>query len=241
MYYYTFDGTFEGFLTVIFYIYKNKEQPQDIAVAPGSLPLFASARPVTTRRDLAARVAAGIRQKMGEISYRRTYYVFLSDYEGAYLKIYHYLDLGFQQTKKELHNHLTDSTVAYMQKVSQQVTLESHRLKGLLRFQKQEGFFYAPCSPRHDVLELLAGHFSRRLDKQNWLIHDIGRGKAVVCADGNWQLADLKQARLPANEEPYRALWQQYFSAINIDERRNPKQQKSYMPVRYWEFLPEME
>ena len=44
---------------------------------------------------------------------------------------------------------------------------------------------------------------------------------------------DLSEERL------CQTLWQQYFAAINITQRNNPKLHLRQLPRRYWQYLPE--
>ena len=41
------------------------------------------------------------------------------------------------------------------------------------------------------------------------------------------------------SEEIFLDLWQQYYKSINIEERKNLRQMRNYMPERYWKNLSE--
>jgi len=127
--------------------------------------------------------------------------------------------------------------------LGQKVRTEKHRLLGLLRFQLLKGnVYYAAVEPDHNVIELVAPHFSRRMASQNWIIHDLKRDLAAVYNQQEWVSTSftLKQRmEMEREEEYYQMLWKQYYESIAIPSRINPKLQKRCMPQRYWKHLVE--
>ena len=122
------------------------------------------------------------------------------------------------------------------------VTLEAHRLKGLLRFmESREGVLYAPYSPDNDITDLLMPHFAARYNSEKFVIHDVKR-KIAGMYDGNkWITGYAGEAEiyLSEYEQAFKNLWKKYYNSVNIKDRPHIKQMKGYMPVRYWKFLPE--
>ncbi len=49
----------------------------------------------------------------------------------------------------------------------------------------------------------------------------------------------VKEALLDEGEDFYQKLWRSYFKHINIEERKNLKLQRQFMPKRFWRYLPE--
>ena len=41
------------------------------------------------------------------------------------------------------------------------------------------------------------------------------------------------------DEELFQKLWKEYFKAINIKERNNPKLHRQNLPARFWKHLTE--
>ena len=41
------------------------------------------------------------------------------------------------------------------------------------------------------------------------------------------------------DEKKVQALWQAFFKTIAIPDRKNPRLQKSNMPMKYWKYLVE--
>ena len=59
--------------------------------------------------------------------------------------------------------------------------------------------------------------------------------------EGNFFIAPAEKATVyvTADESFFSKLWQSYYNAVTIPARKNDKQMKKSMPVRYWKFLPE--
>ena len=101
---------------------------------------------------------------------------------------------------------------------------------------------YAQIEPQNDLLELMADHFLERYRSDPFIIHDIQREKALFAGGGQWYIASLPAdiaVRLSQGELMYRTLWKSYFDTIAIKERTNPRCQKNFMPMRYWNHLTE--
>ncbi len=127
----------------------------------------------------------------------------------------------------------------YLRRVSQEI----HHLHGFVHFMEcASGALYAPVSPDHDICDLLAPHFRARLPGFSFVIHDVARQKAAVCDGTNLFVAPLAGADvlLKADEGDWQTLWRRYYSAVNIPSRKRSKQMRSYLPVRYWKFMPEL-
>jgi len=141
-------------------------------------------------------------------------------------------------------DRLTDAGVVETLVRARAVKAEAHRYLGLLRFQTVDGQgWYAAYEPDHDVTGLLVGPFHRRMEGLDWMIHDVGRGKAWVCQNGAGRgVTGVVVSSVPSgevHEASYQALWRQYFQTIAVRERLNPRCQRSKMPVKTWNHLVE--
>jgi probable DNA metabolism protein len=240
---YLYDGSFEGFLTCIYHHYASQKAsgiyPKD-AYQPN---LLTDCKEVRSDEALAARVYQGITRKISSFDLERVYKVFLSSSPDKENHLLRYLELGFQLggDVSRLHGN---PAVFEVQKIDRQVGFEVHRYKGLLRFTVlANGVLYSPIEPDHDVLELLADHFTVRFREDPFLIHDKKRKKAMIAAGGQWYICPFEETEIPAravDELDYQRLWRNYFDTIAIKERTNKKCQKNFMPVRYWKHLTEM-
>jgi hypothetical protein len=239
---YITDGSFEGILTSVFEAFRNREEPEDIK--PGvdvQLSFLSGIREIVTDPEKSERVWRGVQTKISQRALEDLYRAYLSGHPKVGLYIYRYIKIGLKLGDR-VENYLQHPDVRAIHDLSQKVANEAHRFLGLLRFRKlKNGIYYACYEPDNNITMLLTDHFAKRLSDQPWIIHDRKRdifalynGEEVVFTSG------LPGPVRPASEEEfYEELWKRYFESIAIESRRNPRLQKSYMPRRYWKYLPE--
>lgn len=109
--------------------------------------------------------------------------------------------------------------------------------------ESKDGVLYAPYSPDNDITDLIMPHFAERMKSERFVIHDTKRKFAGMYDGREWIICGVGEAEiyLSEYEQAFKNLWKKYYSAVNIKERPHEKQMKSYMPVRYWKYLPEKE
>ena len=252
MYYYTYDGTFEGLLSVIFEAYEHKAFPDKIARQGQEQPgIFATNTFVGASEEKATRVWLGLKKKLSEGACNDLYKTYLWEQPGFEMLIFRYVQLAFASTVN-IEENFAEDCVRQITQISRQIFREKHRMEAFVRFQKTaDSLFYATIEPDFNVLPLLKEHFSKRYADQQWLIYDVKRHYGLHYDLEKTNFICLEEANihaktgaLPANileeREPlYEALWQTYFQHVNIPERANRKLHLRHMPMRYWKYLTE--
>ena len=145
------------------------------------------------------------------------------------------------KTGRSVRGKLSVEAVRRMMDLRARVSYEAHRMKGFLRFSETaDGVLYSPCSPDNDIIDLLTPHFIARLASP-FVIHDVWRGKAALYDGRECIVAPVDSAEIVESEREriFSELWKKYYKTVNIPSRKNVRQQKGYMPVRYWGFLTE--
>jgi probable DNA metabolism protein len=249
---YTYDGSFEGLLTVLFRIYDRRSAPNSIQpedVVQGGL--FAQAVAIATDEALATRTWDGLLRFMPEPARARLYHVFLSEDPERELLIFRYADMALR-TGLDISENYADATVRRCQRLAQQLFREKHRMEAFVRFEKsQDGLFHSTIEPDFDVLPLIASHFTKRYADQRWLIFDKKRRYGLYYdltrtdivsfeAEGAAPRRGEVSATVLDEREPlFKILWQAYFDHVNIPERKNLKLHYRHIPRRYWKYLSE--
>ena len=150
---------------------------------------------------------------------------------------YGYLTL---KQRTDVSKNLSEKFVSDFSYIVQKVLHERHILTGMLRFaESSSGVLYARYSPDNDVTSILAPHFLKRLGHTPFIIHDVKRGKIAISNGRAIKIdfTDLPPTFTPSeNEEKLKALWRKYYNKINIEERKNPRQQDGYFPRRYRQY-----
>jgi len=249
---YTYDGTFEGFLTAIFDCYSRKDFPIDMFSRVGEQKyMFAEKYDVITNPKKAERVWKGIQNKLSGRNNQMVFYAFLSEEQGIEMKIYRFLRRLFS-AQFNIETDFGDSDVLYLTQTSSKVKKEAMRMMQFVRFQHtRDGLYFCGMEPSYDVIPLVVGHFQKRFTDQRWLLYDLKRNYGVLYGNNkveeveishkefNSMTGQVKADILEEGEEFYQKLWKSYFTHINIKERKNLRLQRQHMPRRFWKYLPE--
>ncbi len=249
---FSFDNTFEGLLTLVFDCYQRKQFPDEILSGEGSQSvLFASTLSIVTDDSKAERVWKGIIKHSSEDNAHRIYRVFLSGLPDTPMLLMRYIRLIIDSNKNEETN-FAEAVVVEINKLHQKVCREAHRINMFVRFQKTiEDSYYASFAPMYDVLPLCIPHFRDRFADQAWIVYDLKRNygfvydlkevSRVVFDDlkVNSQNGQLHTSLLAEDEKLFQQLWKQYYHSICIQERKNDKVHRQFLPKRFWKYLPE--
>ncbi|WP_347838734.1 TIGR03915 family putative DNA repair protein [uncultured Draconibacterium sp.] len=249
---YTYDNTFEGFLTCVFDCYSRKDFPVDICSRFGEQRyLFVESIDVPTNPKKAERVWKGIQKHLSGKNKQLLFYAYLSEELGIEMKIYRFLRRMFSG-HLNLETDYGDPDVLSLTQSSQKVKKEAMRLMQFVRFQRtKDHMYFCGIEPKYDVLPLIINHYQKRFTDQKWLIYDLRRNYGVYYGKDkveevvltkkqfNTYNGQVKQALLAEGEDFYQKLWRSYFKHINIEERKNLKLQRQHMPRRFWRYLPE--
>ncbi len=240
---YLYDGTLDGFLSLVFDCYVAKTLPQQIISEAKYFPNFLD-HPLFIQTDLekAKRVLAGIEKNISYTTLYNTYYSFLCDEKDKEMNLLKYLCDGFQFGPK-INNRLTIPYIFKVMNMKKRSFGECHRLKGLLRFQEVGNhLYYASIHPDNNIIEPLGHHFIARLPTQNFIIHDKIRKICLLYNGKEYKIVDATHLKIPAisvEEQKYQELWKLFFKTIAISERKNPRCQMQCMPKKYWKDLIE--
>lgn len=245
LYIYLYDGSFEGLMTAIYEAYYSSDKPEKISSSFEYEPqIIYNTKDILTDREKSDKVLEAIRSKISSTALQRIFYVYLSSVPDSDTLIYNYIRLGFKLGNK-LDMHLHNDIVLKIHKIERKVTIEAHNMLGFIRFSEiQPSLYYSSIEPDHNIISLLAPHFSKRLSSENWIIHDIKREVAAIYNCKEWVLTSLKgseyQLITNSSDNYYELLWKEYFNTLAIEARTNPKLQCKMMPKRYWKHLTEL-
>ncbi len=239
-----YDGTFDGFLCLLFECAAEGAAPEGIFSArQDDMPGLFSSREVFTDPDRAEGVRQALKKRLSSRAFDAGYYAFLGAEKEREMLLFSYYALGWAVGRK-IETLLADERVWRVMEGRRKVLRERHRFLGILRFSDLGGVLYAPFEPEADLLPLVAGHFARRLGAERWVIHDLRRDKAALYAPKEWRIANFSLPDgipLSADEKFYRELWRRYFDSTAVASRLNPRLQRQLLPKKYWKHLPEKE
>ena len=232
-----FDGSWNGFLCVVYAYYYDGVNPLIIQTEEDCQAMLETeAFYVATDDAKAARALGGIKKRICDDAAGKLYGAYLSGEDEKYMDMFRYVLLGFKKGAAVVDN-LQEACVKRVHKLAGYVGRESHLLSGFCRFaETRQGVYYCAISPTNHVLGNLAEHFKDRFLNHAWVIHDRRHGLAAVYDGYEYVIAEVpKDAKIQyaEAEEEFQDLWQAFYDTIAIKERATYKRKRQVLPLKY--------
>lgn len=242
---YSYDGSYQGFLTCVYESYVNRELPVCFSTPEDPRISLYPERVVESHGEHGGRVYRSLSQKISKEAQRLVTEGFLTCMPERELRLYEFIRLGYQMGPSIMHA-LADERVSPVFRAVQHLGGEAHLLKGFVRFSDQGGLLVAEIEPKNRVLPLLQPHFCARYSGEQFAIYDRTHKEALFHRPGDWAIVPMEDFQVTAPGEAelaYRRMWRRFYDTIAIESRENPRCRMSHMPKRYWatmtEFQPE--
>nr|WP_256534120.1 TIGR03915 family putative DNA repair protein [Lewinella sp. JB7] len=242
-------------MSAIFEAYRLKAEVTDIVAEDRyQQQLFAAATYVDTQPEHAARVMAGLKKRSGNdriVELLR--HVYLTEQPEVERLILYFVQRQMAVHGLDISKDAGDERIRRILRLKQQMGREVHRMHAFVRFQQTaDGMYVSLVNPDFNCLPLIGDHFAARYPAMEWLIYDTGRHYGLywnsstkraefitLDAQQDCRLRSLSADVLEAGETDYQELWQTYFRAVDIPERKNLKLHLQHVPKRYWKYLTE--
>lgn len=241
---YLYDGSFDGLLCRIFESYANHEIPDEICPEYAyEQEVLWQVRQIETNGDYADRVFVKLSAVLGKEGILLLRTVFLYGGAGRENALLRFVRFGLKHGKAALQM-LGKAETATVRNMERAVLNEAHLMKEFLRFSDYRGALASVIEPKHYILPLIKGHFTERYPEEHFLIFDRTHKMALVYRPYDSRIIpmdafDPPDASLP--ERQFRRLWQEYYDAIAIKPRENPRCRMTHMPKRFWSCMTEFQ
>lgn len=240
---YFFDGTKNGLLTCIFESFYDRRIPDDVTTECVQCGLLDEIVTIKTDNEKAERVYKCLKNCKTKYLVSDFNLTFRSGEKKRFKVLFDYLNVAISNKNIDVSKAFALPEIQAFTDLRNRIYTETHRFKGFLRFMETEkGFYYACYEPDNDITELLVPHFTARLQSP-FIIHDIKRNILALCDGKRYKILNGGDngvtVFMSESEEIFLDLWQQYYKSINIEERKNLRQMRNYMPERYWKNLSE--
>jgi len=248
----TYDGSINGFFTVVFEVYFRKLTDLRIYVKGYEPPvLIGDVLYIHTEEAKAKRVISKLYNIGGKPVIDLYYKCILSEQQG----IENHMLAALQYSIKSYSNVFADYGnfhVLKLREIEKKMRRERHRMTAFVRFKHgRDSLYYSIIEPDFDVIPLIIDHFEGRYADQKWLIYDAKRKYGIYYdlnqtvfmypTPGNQSSGTVDISLFEPEEELYQQLWKTYFKSTNISERKNLKLHLQHVPRRYWKYLVEKE
>ncbi|WP_323594948.1 TIGR03915 family putative DNA repair protein [Aliarcobacter butzleri] len=236
-----YDGTFEGFLSLVYEVYYKKLKPIKIYKTLPNEMIFEEIFELKTSKDNAIKVLTAIKTKFPKELIQRILNIFMCDSKEFELYLLEYIIIGFKETK-QLYN-INNSCVFYLNNLEKELFRNVHKLTGFIRFEElEDATLYAKVESKFNVVYFLGKHFLKRFNNQNFIIHDLNRKLAFVKIQNDFsvqEVAFFDEPNYSSNEQKFQKLWKSFFNAVTIKERLKQKLQRQLVPLLYRTYMSE--
>ncbi|MGJ0339978.1 TIGR03915 family putative DNA repair protein [Aliarcobacter cryaerophilus] len=236
-----YDGTFEGFLSLVYEVYYKKLKPTKIYKTLPNEIIFEEILEINSSKESGIKVLNAIKTKFPKEILEKILNIFMCDSKEFEMALLEYVVIGFKEVK-QLYN-INNSCVFYLNNLEKELFRSVHKLTGFIRFEELEDkTLYAKIESKFNVVYFLGRHFLKRFNNQNFIIHDLNRKLAFVKIQNDFsvqEVAFFDEPNYSPNEEKFQKLWKSFFSGVTINERTNLKLQTQMVPLLYRTYMSE--
>lgn len=236
-----YDGTFEGFLSLVYEVYYKKLKPKKIYKTLPNEILFEEILEINSSKESGIKVLNAIKTKFPKEILEKILNIFMCDSKEFEMALLEYIVIGFKDSK-QLYN-INNSCVFYLNNLEKELFRVTHKLTGFIRFEELEDkTLYAKIESKFNVVYFLGRHFLKRFNNQNFIIHDLNRKLAFVKMKNDYSIKEVvfvDEPNYSPNEEKFQKLWKSFFSGVTINERTNLKLQTQMVPLLYRTYMSE--
>lgn len=247
-----YDGSFEGFLSVVFDSYAMHLSPSNICASNDcQMSLLDDVVEIATDAEKSKRVWVALQRKMDKDLDQVPYLAFLSGQHGIEMNLYRFMRIAFA-SPIPVTGDFADNDILTVRKAAKVATKEATRIVQFARFQQTlDGVYFAAISPECDVMPMVLRHFRNRFTDQQWVLYDVRRDYGffydtktiteIVIPDKSFNVVDgsLPKDMMHEDEIFYQSSWKGFCQNVTIKERINLKVHKQFLPRRFWNYLIE--
>ena len=236
-----YDGTFEGFLSLVYEVYYKKLKPTKIYKTLPNEILFEEILEINSSKESGIKVLNAIKTKFPKEILEKILNIFMCDSKEFEMALLEYIVIGFKDSK-QLYN-INNSCVFYLNYLEKELFRVTHKLTGFIRFEELEDkTLYAKIESKFNIVYFLGKHFLKRFNNQNFIIHDLNRRIAFVKINETFSIQEVAffdEPNYSSNEQKFQKLWKSFFSGVTLKERINPKLQRQLVPLLYRTYMNE--
>ena len=236
-----YDGSFEGFLSLIYEVYYKKLKPINIYKELPTKIIFEEIIYIQTNEENYTKVLKAMKSKFQKKIVQRVMNIFMCDSKNFEMALLEYIILGFKDDKQLLN--INNSCVFYLNNLEKELFKNVHKMYAFVRFEElDDNSLYAKLECKFNTLYFLAKHFLKRFNNQDFIIHDINRKLAFIKIGEDFSFQEVAHFEEPSqsqNEQKFQKLWKSFFKGISIEERVNLKLQQNQVPLIYRTYMSE--
>jgi len=238
-----YDGSFEGFLSLIHKVYYQKLAIHEIGKEMPQTLFLEDVVEIKTNEAHALKVLEALQKRFDKKHFKSILNCFMCDTLAFELDLLHFIIMGFRDPKQL--NNINHLVVFNIQNYQKELFRLYHRMSGFIRFEElEDGTLYGKIDVKFNILHLLGQHFLKRFNNQRFIIHDLKRQLAFIKNDdfiGVRRVASFETPTLSPSEAKFKTLWQNFFESVSIVSRQDKKLQQQCVPLIYRTYMNEFD
>ena len=236
-----YDGTFEGFLSLVYSVYYEKLKPKNIYKTLPNEMIFEEIKGIITSEENSKKVLDSMKKIFPKQLLEKILNTFMCDTKEFEMALLEYVILGFKDTKQLFNINL--ESIFYLNNLEKELFKNIHKMTGFIRFEElEDGTLYAKIESKFNIVYFLGKHFLKRFNNQNFIIHDLNRRIAFVKINETFSIQEVAffdEPNYSSNEQKFQKLWKSFFNGVTLKERINPKLQQQLVPLLYRTYMNE--
>ncbi len=236
-----YDGSFEGFLSLIYEVYYQKIKVTKILKKEPNEIIFDEIKEIETSIINSSKVYDAIKIKFPKDIICKILNIFMCDTKEFEIYLLEYIIIGFKNPS-QLFN-INNSCVFYINSLEKELFRVVHKMYAFVRFEElEDGILYGKIECKFNVLYFMGKHFIKRFNNQNFIIHDTKRELAFVKIENQTSIEEIAYFDTPtysSSEAKFQKLWKSFFNSVSIKERTNLKLQQKLVPLIYRTYMSE--
>lgn len=238
-----YNGTFEGFLTLVYDVYYEKLACSEIIKQMPTSLSFERIHEIFSDPVKAQKVLEAIQKRFSKEHQERIYHTFLCDTKAFEKPLLEFIQIGFKNIS-QLQN-INNPSLYFLHALEKELLHHVHKMYGFTRFEElEDGTLYAKIKTKFNVLPFLGNHFAKRLGAHPFIIHDIERSLAFLKTETTKEIRSIASFDAPLysdDEAMFQQLWKSFFKTVAIEARYNPKCQRTLVPLLYRTYMSEFQ
>jgi len=236
-----YDGRFESFLTLVYEVYYKKLRVSNILKKPPQSLFLEDIIIIEYEENKSNKVLQALQKNFSKDKFKTILNLFMCDSVEFELDLLQYIILGFKKSSNL--EDINQQVVFRIKNLQKELFRFNHKMTGFVRFEElEDGTLYAKIETKFNIVYFLGQHFSKRLNNQEFIIHDLNRKLAFVhnkYAKGVQNISSFEIPKYSQSEEKFQKLWKTFFDSVSIESRKNLKLQQQWVPLIYRVYMRE--
>lgn len=236
-----YDGSFYGFLTIVYHSFKKQQFPEVILTPETAVESLFLSEWIDKDEEKANKIYHRLQQRLQPANFQFIVDGFYATIENKEVHLLEAILIALN-TKDMLINFIGHPSVLAIQKGIKTLLGEAHLYTGFVRFEYVGKILFSKISPKYFSLPYICPHFAERYPLESIMIYDETHRILALIKQSEISFVentDCPQFEEQQLEEDIQQQWKTFLQAVTIKERINKKAQLGHMPLRFQKHMPE--